>query len=64
MPEQPETTPRKRWPRTKVGRRALRAALAGLAGTALGTLCHFVPDEARELCQSLASLARLAVGLW
>lgn len=66
MPDQlptPIRAPRLRL-RGNPRQRAFRAGLAVVAGAAVGTLCHFVPEEARELCQSLASLARLAVGLW
>lgn len=64
--DRPEKTPllivRPPWHRTAKGRRAIRAGLAMVAGAAIGTLCTFVPQEARELCRALARLASIAVG--
>jgi len=57
-------TAARRWPRTRSGRRAFRASLAVVVGAGLGAVCHVVPEEAREVCQALAQLARLTVGLW
>jgi len=57
------TEQRRKWPRTPRGRRALRAGVAAVVGAGIGTLCAFVPDEARELCQALARLASIAAGV-
>lgn len=49
--------------RTRRARRLIRAGAAVVAGAAIGALCAFVPDEARDLCRAIARLASIVVGV-
>jgi hypothetical protein len=59
----PLDPPPEPWHRTKHGRRAIRAAGAAALGAGIGALCAVVPEEARELCRTLARLVSVAAGL-